>query len=110
MAKYTTELRSICEVYAGYNEEQGYNNVNDVIKKALPKIFDFDFPIYDENYRSVLETKIVKHFYTREIGYETVGRWKLALDERLNLITLGSGCMRRMQSILCANIAQCSRQ
>ena len=34
MAKYTTELRSICEVYAGYNEEQGYNNVNDVIEKA----------------------------------------------------------------------------
>ena len=86
MAKYTTELRSICEVYAGYNEEQGYNNVNDVIEKALPKLFDFTFPIYDENYRSVLETKIVKHFYTREIGYETVGRWKLALDERLNLI------------------------
>ena len=86
MAKYTTELRSICEVYAGYNEEQGYNNVNDVIQKALPKLFDFTFPIYDENYRSVLETKIVKHFYTREIGYETVGRWKLALDERLNLI------------------------
>ena len=86
MAKYTTELRSICEVYAGYNEEQGYNNVNDVIQKALPKLFDFTFPIYDENYRSVLETKIVKHFYTREIGFETVGRWKLALDERLNLI------------------------
>ena len=86
MAKYTTELRSICEVYAGCNEEQGYNNVNDVIQKALPKLFDFTFPIYDENYRSVLETKIVKHFYTREIGYETVGRWKLALDERLNLI------------------------
>lgn len=86
MAKYTTELRSICEVYAGYNEEQGYNNVNDVIEKALPKIFDFDFPIYDEKYRNVLETKIVKHFYTREICAETVGRWKLFLNERLNLI------------------------
>ena len=63
MAKYTTEVRSICEVYAGYNEEQGYNNVNDVIKKALPKVFDFDFPIYDESYRNVLETKIIKHFF-----------------------------------------------
>lgn len=86
MAKYTTELRSICEVYAGYNEEQGYNNVNDVIEKALPKIFDFDFPIYDETYRTVLETKIVKHFYTREICCETAARWKLFLNERLNLI------------------------
>lgn len=86
MAKYTTELRSICEQYAGYDSEQGGTSVNTVIQKALPKLFDFTFPIYDENYRSVIETKIVKHFYTREIGYETVGRWKLALDERLNLI------------------------
>ena len=86
MAKYTTELRSICEEYAGYDSEQGGASVNTVIQKALPKLFDFTFPIYDENYRNVLETKIVKHFYTREIGYETVGRWKLALDERLNII------------------------
>ena len=86
MAKYTTELRSICEVYAGYREEQGLNEVDTVIQKALPKIFDFDFPIYDEKYRNVLETKIVKHFYTREICAETVGRWKLFLNERLNLI------------------------
>lgn len=86
MSKYTTELRSICEQYAGYDSEQDGSSVNTVIEKALPKLFDFTFPIYDENYRNVLETKIVKHFYTREIGYETVGRWKLALDERLNLI------------------------
>ena len=86
MAKYTTELRSICEVYAGYTEQQGLSKVDDIVSKALPKIFDFDFPIYDEAYRSVLETKIVKHFYTREICAETVGRWKLFLNERLNLI------------------------
>lgn len=86
MAKYTTELRSICESYAGYTEQQGLSKVDDVITKALPKLFDFDFPMYDEAYRSVLETKIVKHFYTREICAETVGRWKLFLNERLNLI------------------------
>lgn len=86
MAHYTTELRSICETYAGYDDQQGFSNVNTVIAKALPKLFDFDFPIYDESYRTVLETKIVKHFYTREICAETVGRWKLFLDERLNLI------------------------
>lgn len=86
MAKYTTELRTICETYAGYDDRQGFGNVNSVISKALPKLFDFDFPIYDESYRTVLETKIVKHFYTREICAETVGRWKLFLDERLNLI------------------------
>ena len=55
MAKYTTELRSICEAYAGYTEQQGLSKVDDIVSKALPKIFDFDFPIYDEAYRSVLE-------------------------------------------------------
>lgn len=86
MSKYTTELRYICEQYSGYDESKDLSSVKDIIAKSLPKVFDFDFPIYDEKYRSVLETKIIKHFYTREIGYETVGRWKLALDERLNLI------------------------
>ena len=84
MAKYTTEVRSICETAAGYFEEQGYNNVNSIIQKAAPKIFDFPFPIFDENYRLVLECKILKHFYTREIGLETVGLWKLKLDTLLN--------------------------
>ena len=67
MSKYTTEVRYICEVSAGLVESVGYSNIGMVIKKCLPKVFDFDFPIFDENYRSVLETKILKHFYTREI-------------------------------------------
>ena len=49
-------------------------------------MFDFDFPIFDESYRNVLETKILKHYYTREIGLETVGLWKLKLDTKLNEI------------------------
>lgn len=86
MAKYTTELRTICEYYAGYVESQDYDRIDDVISKALNKVFDFDFPIFDENYRSVLETKIIKHYYTREIGAETVARWKLFLNDRMNMI------------------------
>jgi hypothetical protein len=86
MSKYTTEVRYICEVSAGLMESTDYMKVEDVIKKALPIVFDFSFPIFDENYRSVLETKILKHFYTREIGLETVGLWKLKLDTKLNEI------------------------
>ena len=86
MSKYTTELRFVCEMYAGCTESQDNNKVNDVISLALPKIFDFNFPIFDEEYRTVLETKIIRHFYTREIGYETVGRWKMALETKLNEI------------------------
>lgn len=86
MSKYTTEVRFICEEYAGCTESQDNNKVNEVISLALPKIFDFDFPIFDESYRSTLERKIIRHYYTREIGYETVGRWKMALQTKLNEI------------------------
>ncbi len=84
MSKYTTELRFVCETYAGLTESEGYNSIDTIINTSLPKIFDFDFPIFDEAYRTTLEKKIVMHYYTRELGYETVGRWKLALKTKLN--------------------------
>ena len=86
MSKYTTEVRFICEVNSGLNESVGYSKIEDVITGAMPKIFEFDFPIFDESYRGVLERKILRHFYTREICEETVGLWKLRLSTRLNEI------------------------
>ena len=84
MSKYTTEVRFICETASGLNESKGYTDVDTIITNAIPKIFTFTFPIFDENYRTVLEKKILKHFYTREICEETVGLWKLRLDTKLN--------------------------
>lgn len=86
MSKYTTEVRYICEHFSGLSESVGYDDVEQVIKNCLPKVFDFNFPIFDESYRSVLETKILRHYYTREIGLETVGLWKLKLNTKLNEI------------------------
>lgn len=86
MSKYTTEVRFICEEAAGLTSSVGYLGVNDVINTALPKVFNFEFPIFDEAYRPILEKKILKHYYTREIGLETVGLWKLFLDTKLNEI------------------------
>lgn len=86
MSKYTTEVRYICEHFSGLTKSVGYNDVEQVIKNCLPKVFDFNFPIFDESYRTVLETKILRHYYTREIGLETVGLWKLKLNTKLNEI------------------------
>lgn len=86
MSKYTTEVRYICETIAGLTQSEGYMSVNGIIEKVAPLVFDFPFPIFDESYRSVLEQKILKHFYTREIGLETVGLWKLKLDTKMNEI------------------------
>ena len=86
MSKYTTEVRYICETMAGLTESEGYNSINEIIENAIPHIFDFDYPMFDENYRRVLEKKIIKHYYTREICMETYGLWKLKLDDRMNII------------------------
>ena len=67
MSKYTTELRYIIE--SGYN------------LKALTS-----YPIFDENYRSVLNQYILNHFWMREIGFETAGEFDLYLGNTLNEI------------------------
>lgn len=86
MSKFTTEVRYICETYAGLDESTGFEDVETVINNSYRKVFNFDFPIFDEAYRSVLEKKILRHYYTREISEETVGLWKLRLCNKLNEI------------------------
>lgn len=84
MSKYTTEVRFICETEAGLTESVGYSKVDEVLDKSWDKIFDSgDWEIYDEEYRPIICKKILKHFYTREIAAETVGLWKLWLNQRM---------------------------
>ncbi len=85
MSKYTTEVRYICEYYAGLTESVGGDDVDDVVEAARSQIFE-NYPIFDEEYRGVLEDKILRHYYTREIGYETVGLWRLHLNNKMNEI------------------------
>jgi hypothetical protein len=66
MAKYTTQLRHIVE--------------------SGVTVFDFDYPIFDEKYRGVLETKIINRYFFREIGHETFAQFKHYLKTRLNEI------------------------
>lgn len=86
MSKYTTEVRYICEHLCGLDVSKGYADIGTILSNARSKVFDFSYPIFDEEYRSTLETKILKHFYTREIGEETYGLWKLRLDRKMNEI------------------------
>jgi len=86
MSSYTTQLRYICESLSGLDESLGLADADDIIAKARPKIFNFDYPIYDETHREELETKIISHYYTREIGMETYGLWKLRLKNKMNEI------------------------
>lgn len=83
MSKYTTELRWLIE---SVTADQTNLTISQRITAAAPKIFNFNYPIWNESYKTTLETKILKHYFNKEIGMETVGLWKLYLEERLNLI------------------------
>lgn len=86
MSKYTTEVRFICESIAGLTESVGYNEVDTIIEQSWDKIFDKNIPIFDEEYRKTLFSKILRHYWTKEIGFETVGLWKLKINTKLREI------------------------
>lgn len=82
MAKYTTEVRTICEVKAGLEESEGFSSVDQVIRQSWNSIFTTTAQTWDESYKPVICQKILKHYYVREIGMETVGLWMLAMNTR----------------------------
>jgi hypothetical protein len=66
LAVYTTELRTILE----NGNSLSLNN----------------YPIFDENYRNVLNTNIIDYYYFREIGFETVAQFNHYLNNKMNII------------------------
>ena len=86
MAKYTTEVRSICESKSGLEESKGFNNIDTILDNSWDKIFTTNCTFFDANYKPVLCKKILKHYYTREIGQETVGLWMLFMNRKLEEI------------------------
>lgn len=83
MSKYTTQVRWIIEQATYENQDLP---ISQRVALACSKIFNFDFPIWVEEYRVPLEKKILMHYFNKEIGFETVGLWKFYLEERMNLI------------------------
>ena len=86
MSKYTTEVRFICESKSGLDVSGGSGDVDKIIANSWNKIFTSKAPFFDEEYRSVLCQKILKHYYLREICCETVGIWTLWMNTRLEEI------------------------
>ena len=84
MSKYTTEVRWICESKSGFTEEElKTKTVDEIISAARTHIVTFNWPAYNSDWKEAIEEFILKYYYTREIGLETVGLWKLKLEVRL---------------------------
>ena len=86
MSKYTTEVRFICENFVGLKESKGYKNIPEILSKSWDKIFFEPVEIFDPQYKSVLCQKILRHYYTSEIGFETAGLWIFEMNTKLQEI------------------------
>lgn len=83
MSRYTTEVRFICEQYAGLNVSKDGSYVDTIIDASWNKIFDDSWGTFNSEHKQVLCRSILRHYYTREIGMETVGLWKMKLNQTL---------------------------
>lgn len=86
LSKYTTEVRYICEQLAGFKESQDASKIDDIISLSWDKIFTTKCSFFDESYRKIICSKILKHYYLREIGCETVGMWVYWMNTKLEEI------------------------
>jgi len=78
MSSYTMELREFVDKPLGMTTREH-------IELLRREIFDFPYPFYDITKRAKFEEDFVRHFYMREIGFESEHLFKLKLENWLNL-------------------------
>lgn len=83
LAQYTETIQGVCHNLALNELIDSQYKLSDmeVLEIARKKIFDFNYPFYDDiEKRKALETGILKHFWFDEIGEETYAYWKFELQ------------------------------
>lgn len=84
MATFTHELRDVIKRQRGdvhYSDETGELVVNSVGGIGLST-----YPVFDDSHRAILNEKIVRHYYTQEIGQESIPLFTLAVSKRMHEI------------------------
>ena len=82
MSKYTITIKDIVNNYNLFDNK----SIDEKLDHARSYLFDFNYPVIDETTKKRIEIAILKHYYYREIAFETVGMFKIKLNDRLNLI------------------------
>ena len=80
MAEYTIQLRTLLQTD---------------FQPALD-----DYPIFDESYRAILNSKIMNHYFDHEIGLETPDLFNHYLSNRMNEIMPYYNEMYRIQALI----------
>lgn len=78
MASYTIELGTVCRML-GATPSDGW-------RAAWPSIGLENYPIYDEGHRAELNGRLIRHYFLREIGVETVEMFAYYMDDAMRTI------------------------
>ena len=81
MASFTIALKDVIRLTGGTTEI-----VNGIRKLTGGNIGLDAYPIFDPDYKDILNGKIVDHFWNREIGLETIDMFQLAIRRKMNLM------------------------
>src|SRR5699024_1064716 len=80
----TSSIQDILMMYA-WEDDKDIHTTQEIIEYGRPKLFNFPYPLYDEKLKDEFEKNFIRHFYTREIGSESIALFKLRLQDYLYL-------------------------
>lgn len=80
MALFTTEVRTLLK---GWSDS---HDINTQINDGIPHVFDDTWVLNNDENTQRVKHKILRHYYMREIGYETPQLWILKLNTELSEI------------------------
>ena len=78
-------IYSLLESYVNFESEEP-KKIKELAKYGRGIIFNFDYPLTQNETREKFECMILNHFLMRRIGYDTVTAFRIALDVKLNEI------------------------
>lgn len=86
ISRYTMTLAEMLQRYSPSTNAFSLEQIAALVKNSEANIFPYPYPIWDEDYRSVLNCKICTHYLYREIGFDTPARFIFELSNKLNEI------------------------
>jgi hypothetical protein len=86
MASYTMELREALATFLVFDGvDVSKLSTTEMIEQGRQKLFNFDYEIFDPNYKAVWETNFIRNFFFREIGFETEDLFQFQLETWLRI-------------------------
>ena len=80
----TSSIQDILMMYV-WEDDLDLTSREEIVAHAQSKLFNFGYPFYDSKLKDEFEKNFIRHFYTREIGSESIALFKLRLQDYLYL-------------------------